>query len=735
MKAKRRASGASKPASKQKRRDTDPYYIAAPTAMAHEQHRVLKHGDTFAVLDSTGDISPMGLGEEGLYHAGTRFLSRLQLYLADERPLQLSSFVKDDNVALVVALTNPDILQEGQLRVPRGTIHLARSKFLWDGCCYERIRVQNYGRSAVETTVTLEFNADYADIFEVRGTRRSKRGKRLPTERTDVGVVLAYEGLDGVVRQTCFEFSPAPSKVSEHAVRFDIALQPQSQATIQMTVHCAVGSNRKPPWSYASAWEVATEALRQARADHCHVHTNNEQFNDWINRSLADLHMMATDTPQGPYPYAGVPWFSTAFGRDGIITALQTLWIAPSLARGVLGFLAANQARESNAEQDAEPGKILHETRQGEMAALGEIPFGRYYGSVDSTPLFVLLAGAYFERTGDRPFLDTLWEAIERALHWIDRFGDTDGDGFVEYIRHSGDGLVQQGWKDSHDSVFHADGSPAPPPIALCEVQAYVYDARRRAAQVAGLLGHHELAARQLAAADRLQARFEEQFWCEDLSMYALALDGEKRPCRVRSSNAGQCLMSGIASPDRARRVGEALLGEGLFSGWGIRTLHEAEARYNPMSYHNGSVWPHDNALVAFGLSRYRMTPLALPVLDGLFSAGVFVDLHRMPELFCGFRRRPGEGPTLYPVACAPQSWAAGAVFMLLQACLGLTIDAPARRIIFSYPLLPPALPWVKITGLAVGEASVDLLLERHELDVGISVLRRDGLVEIRITK
>jgi glycogen debranching enzyme len=713
----------------------DPFYIQAASPLADERTRVLKHGDTFAVFDHYGDVKPTGLGEEGLYHEGTRFLSCLVLGLGRQRPLFLSSTVKQDNDLLAVDLANPDMAGAGGGVVPRGTLHIARIKFLWRGVCYERLRVRNYNLAPVNARLSFHFESDFADIFEVRGTRRKQRGKILHALVEDGNALLGYQGLDGVTRRTRLAWSPRPAFLSGGDAIFELALPPQGDTVIHLTIACERDGETPRLRPYEEVKSQAAIALEEAQVHACTVRASNERFNDWVNRSTADLYMMTTDTPAGPYPYAGVPWFSTPFGRDGILTALECLWLNPALARGVLAYLASTQATEVIPAQDAEPGKILHETRTGEMAALQEIPFGRYYGSIDATPLFVLLAGAYYERTGDRALVESIWPNLEAALHWMDAFGDRDGDGFVEYQRHTPHGLVQQGWKDSHDSVFHADGSLAQPPIALCEVQGYVYAARRAAAVLAAALGRVERAEQLTRQAYALQARFEEAFWCEDLSTYALALDGEKRPCRVRTSNAGHCLMTGIANPDHARRVAGTLLDDASFSGWGVRTLSAAEVRYNPMSYHNGSVWPHDNALIAYGLARYGLKPEVLRIMTGLADASLHLDLHRLPELFCGFVRRPGEGPTLYPVACAPQSWAAAAVFLLLQACLGLNVQGPEARVCFSYPQLPDFLKDVEIHGLRVAGGSVDLLLQRYGDDVGINVLRREGKVEITMVK
>jgi len=714
----------------------DPYYIVAPAPLAGERDRVLKQGNTFAVFDHHGDIRPVGMKEQGLFHEGTRFLSCLILRLGRGDPLFLSSTVKEDNALLAVDLTNPDIRQGDHILVSRGTVHLFRSIFLWQGVCYQRLRLKNYGSARVETSYSLRFNSDFSDIFEVRGTHRARRGRLLPPELSQGVVVISYEGLDGVIRQTRLEFSPAPDQLTPTDAHFNLALDPQEEALFYLTTSCVIEPERKPdPATYDGSFVQASEAVQIARSRSCEVSTSNEEFNDWLNRSLSDLNMMLTDTPQGLFPYAGVPWFSTPFGRDGIITALQSLWLNPDIARGVLAFLAAHQAEAVVVEEDAEPGKILHETRRGEMASLHEIPFGRYYGSVDSTPLFVLLAGAYHERSGDRAFAETIWPHVERALRWIDTDGDRDQDGFVEYYRTSKDGLTQQGWKDSQDSVFHANGELADGPIALCEVQGYVYAAKRGAARLAVALGRADIADQLAREAETLRKQFEDAFWCEDLGTYALALDGAKRPCRVRSSNPGHCLFSGIVSPQRAARVAETLLNAESFSGWGIRTLATNEVRFNPMSYHNGSVWPHDNALIGAGFARYHMKDGVLRILGGLFDSSIFMDLHRMPELFCGFPRRPGEGPTLYPVACSPQAWAAGSVYHLLQACLGLRIEAAVGRVCIDYPRLPEFLSEVRLSTLRVGSSVVDLLFRRFGNDVAVNVVGRTGKLEVVVVK
>lgn len=707
------------------------FYIPA-TGPSSRPRRTLKKDDTFMVLDSHGDVGATAGGPDGLFNCDTRFLSRLELLLDGMQPLLLGSNLRDDNSVLTVDLTNSDIYFDKRIVLRKDTLHVLRTTFLGQGAAYQRLALQNHGDISIAIELSLTFGNEFTDLFEVRGLRRKRRGVTKARILAANNVNYIYQGLDKAVRQTNIQFDPEPSRLSTSDAVYALQLEPGQRIALYLQIDC----NRQEPCSGQNILRELVKTRRELRHESsggARVVASNELLNEMLNRAVADLYMLTTATPQGPYPYAGTPWYSTTFGRDGIITAMQMLWLDPRIARGVLHRLAAYQAKDYDQAADAEPGKILHEMRGGEMSALREVPFGLYYGSVDSTPLFVLLAGLYWQRTGDDKTLRELWPNIEAALRWIDGPGDPDQDGFVEYHRLTDEGLSNQGWKDSHDSIFHENGKLAEGPIALAEVQGYVYAAKMIAAQCAEHLGLAPLADELMRAARTLAERFEQAFWCPEIETYALALDGHKNPCRVRSSNAGQLLFSKMIRPDRARLVADGMLEPRFYSGWGIRTIATGEARYNPMSYHNGSIWPHDNALIALGFHQYGFKDAADRIFKSLFDAASYMDLRRLPELFCGFKRGRGRGPTLYPVACTPQAWASGAFLQFIQASLGLEFHPHQNEIKLRNPSLPPFIQQLAISDLRLGKSSVDLCVRRNEGAVSLQVTRRVGTVQVSI--
>ncbi|MDB5559863.1 MAG: Amylo-alpha6-glucosidase [Enterovirga sp.] len=709
------------------------YEIETAISLVDRPLRNLKHGDAFAVLDSYGDVGAVKDTAEGLFYRDTRYLSHYELRIEGKRPHLLSSVMHEDKAALSVDLTNSDV-PSVERRMLRDTIFIGRTKFLWNAVCYERITLRNYDRAPRRFFLDILFDADFADLFEVRGTTRARRGRRTTKADKRDQVEFHYQGLDGIERRTVLKFSPEPLNVEVGRATFDVALEPGEQTSLFVNVSSEENTANEVG-DFFRGYREMRRARRSSTARIATVRSSNDLFNEVVCRATSDVYTLVTRSELGPYPYAGIPWFSTIFGRDGIITAMLMLWIDPSIAAGVLRTLAATQATSTDRKSDAQPGKIMHETRNGEMANLGEVPFRRYYGTVDATPLFVMLAGMYFHRTGDEQLIRELWPNIEAALGWIDTSGDCDGDGFVEYFRETESGLANQGWKDSHDAIFHSDGSNAEGPIALCEVQGYVYAAKRAAAVMALRLGRGELAGRLDGEAERLQAQFEQAFWCPEIGTYALALDGAKRPCRVRASNAGHALFTGIADPERARQTADTLMNPESFSGWGIRTVPSGEARYNPMSYHNGSIWPHDNALIALGFARYGFKSEAARLFEGLFSAATHQESRRLPELFCGFIRRPHRGPTAYPVACSPQAWAAATSFGLLAACIGLDLAHDRDQICLQNPVAPEFLDEVVIRNLRLGTSRMDLRLHRYGRDMTANILSREGTAGLVLSK
>lgn len=673
-----------------------------------EPHRLfaLKHGDCFAVADAYGDIRGAG---DGFFRDDTRVLSEYRLSIGGRATSLLGASLSRDNVLFTANLTNMPIKSLGGRDIPQGAIHIERVRLLWEDRLYERITLSNYSQVHSTVLVSLQFAADFRDMFEVRGSTRAKRGVVQAVETDANSAVLRYQGLDDLVRTSVLSFSQAPDEMLSDRADFHIAVTKRSSRTLYVEIGPEI-ADRPDRERFRAANARARFAMRAKRRHGATLHSSGRVFNDWIERARADVALLTTELETGPYPYAGIPWFSTAFGRDGVISALQMLWLNPGLARGVLSFLAQHQATETSPFSDAQPGKIMHETRKGEMVALAELPFGRYYGGVDTTPLYIHLACAYADRTGDMAFIDGLWGSLCAAAKWIeDASRDT---GFVTYQRAAESGLSNQGWKDSSDSVFHADGRIPKGPIALVEVQGYVFAAFRGLSKLAGRRGDEERAGHWERMAEAMRQRVEDRFWREELETYALAIDGEDKPCDVRTSNAGHLLYVGLAAPERARLVAEQLLSASFQSGWGIRTLADDAVFFNPMSYHNGSIWPHDTAICTAGLARYGVHDQSVRLTSATFEAAVHFNM-RLPELFCGFTRSPGEAPIAYPVACLPQAWSAGAAFMLLQSCLGLEIDGWEGQISVRRPGLPIGIDKLTIRHLQVGAVTVDLTFQR----------------------
>lgn len=710
--------------------------------VARTNQYVLKSGDTFVVNDPLGDINGF---DDGLFVNDTRMLSQLRLTFGGRGPSLLSGNVSNDNAAFTAHLTNRPLPPVGGELTPEGVIHVERMRALSGTVLHEAITLTNYGSSDAVVPLSISFASDFKDMFEVRGLSRPARGTVDPARVGKDEVRLRYVGLDRVERDVRIAFSPQPDHLV--ADRADYSVQLPAQACVSIYLSVAVDAHTlaqlagseapgaqvaQPPHSMhpahlsqidavrprvgraavRAALASAHHSMRERRRVSARIHTSNPLVNAWLERSFADLSLLTTDLPTGPYPYAGIPWFSTPFGRDAVITSLQTLWLQPWLARGVLGFLAEHQAREDSAFRDASAGKIMHEMRKGEMAGTGEVPFALYYGGVDTTPLFIVLAGAYLTRTADEAFIFELWPALQSAAQWVARVCDRNPNGLVDYQCASDRGLANQGWKDSHDSVFHADGRMPEGPIALVEVQAYACAAFDTMAQIATRRGLVDDAARYAQRADKLRERVEALFWMPESGFYGIALDGHGELCRVLASNAGHLLAFGLPTRERGEAVARQLESTLFHTGWGVRTLAANQPRFNPMAYHNGSVWPHDNALCARGLARYGGRQAAVRLLQALFEAAVNFDM-RLPELFCGFARCRGEPPTAYPVACLPQAWAAGAPFMMLEACLGLTIDAEREEIMIEQPSLPEGIDWLEVRNLHVGTKTVTITFSR----------------------
>jgi glycogen debranching enzyme len=717
------------------------FYILASALASRRTTRVLADGRSFAVFEAGGDILTSPAEALGFFHRDTRYLSRFELRIAGETPYFLNSYLSDDNAQLRVNMTNPDLgVQRGFIELRRDAIQIERSWVLADPSIYQRLCVRNFTRSPVRLPLEFAFAVDFADLFEVRGVKRRRRGDTLAPRSSSDEVEFAYRGLDGVRRVSRIIFHPKPNALDENRATYVLNLKPDERFELEIRVSCE-NSDEKPeasrpaPERFGQALAVRRREIDDLEANFARVSASNDFLDSLLRGSTTDLISLISKRPGGAFVMAGIPWFATLFGRDSLVTALSILPFAPEMANRTLRALAGLQGAEVNEKRDEQPGKIPHELRWGEMAATGEVPFGRYYGSVDSTPLFLWLFGRYVENCGATKLAEELWPNVERALEWVEKWGERRGAGFVEYMRETPGGLSNQGWKDSVDAISHADGSLARPPIALCEVQAYVYAAYRSIGTVAERLGKTHLAQRLHNRAAALHESFVNHFWMEDQRTVALALDGDGRPCRVVSSNAAHCLAAGMLDETQANALARKLMAEDMFSGWGIRTLSAAERRYNPMSYHNGSVWPHDNAIAALGMGRIQGREGVIKILEGLLDAAVHLHSNSLPELFCGFHREPRLGPVPYPVACHPQAWAAGSVFLILQSMLGMRVMGFDRRLVIDSPVLPDWLEWLRIDELNVGDCRVSLMVRRTPSGAAIEVLEKRGPVVVEVLK
>ncbi len=693
---------------------------------------IIREGGLFLLTDTDGSIPLNNDSGFGLYHNDTRYLSGWDLSLIGVEPIVLLS-TAEMGFGEEQVMTNPELVNEQGEILPSGSLEIRRQRVL-DEMLMESVQLTNFALVPLALTLQYQFDADFVDLFELRGIRCKQRGQLLRPRLHPAAVTFAYRGRDNVVREVSLQFARKPDLLDRHRAIFHLNIEPgkAEEIGVAIAVDRPAGPGRG---STQQSMLSVGESHSRWKESSTHVLTGNEMFNAALDRSIADLRVLWTDRGPGlSYISAGVPWFDTLFGRDSALAAMMSLAVRPELARDVLRCLTRLQGKVVDPTREEEPGKIVHEVRRGEMANTGDVVFGRYYGSIDSTPLFVLLAAEYYRWTADLELMRELQSSIDASLVWMERFGDLDGDGYLEYIKKAPGGLDNQGWKDSVDGIVDEEGNLLEPPIALVEVQGYVYAAKQKIADVYENLGDPARAKQLREEAAALRRRINADFWMPE-GYYALALDADKKPARVVTSNAGQLLWSGVPSRARARSQIERLMRNDMFSGWGVRTLSSSARRYNPNGYHLGTIWPHDNALIMAGLKRYGAEAELNEVATGISDAAFAFPYFRLPELFSGSPRSAHHEPVPYPVANRPQAFAAAALPSLLTSILGLVPDAPHGKLYVVRPRLPFWLDFVRLAGLRVGEGTVDLIYNRRGSRTVVEVIGKTSPVELVQTR
>jgi glycogen debranching enzyme len=694
----------------------------------------VKEGDLFLYTNELGQVPGTENSVLGLYYRDTRYLSRCVLSIAGRQPVLLSASA-ERGYAATVELTNLEARTADGHVLPQASVHVRRTRFVSDRL-YELLRVRNYHQREVDLVLDLDFEADFADLFEVRGSRRKRRGSRLAPRVSDGTLTLSYLGLDDVTRQTIVRFHDRPESLKQGRARFRLRLPAGERAVIRYDVQ-VVGP--EAPGEAGGEFNARIGALRHEHerweSDATDIFTDNDQLNRALRRGQDDLRLLSTVIDGERVPLSGLPWFGAPFGREMTLVGLETLLLDLRWARSAVSFLSRRQGVQDSAFREEQPGKIMHELRRGELAAIRAVPHTPYYGSVDSTALWLLLVAELAVWTGDLDGFELRAAAVDAALGWIDGPGDPDGDGFVEYERRSRVGLRNQGWRDSFDAVVHDDGTPATGPIALAETQGYVYYAKRRLAAVFGQLGDVERAERLSLDAARLKRAFNERFWIEDQGFYAMALDGQKRQVRAASSTIGHALWSRIVAEEHIPAVVRRLMAPDMFTGWGIRTLSKEARFYNPVSFYNGSVWPFDTALIANGLKKHGYVQEANRLAWGLVEAAAAHEYARLPEMFCGFTRQTVDRPVSFPMACSPDANSAAALFLVLQSMLGIYAQAEENIVYVHNPVLPRWLGEVTLSNLRVGRTTMRLRFRREGGQTSFSVLDKQGPARIVVVE